>query len=201
MRPQGAQGPLAVNLESFARYQREDAWTWEHMALTRARALTGSEGAIRKVDAILSDVLGAERDAATLKADLLKMRSEMAAHKPAKGPLDVKLLRGGLVDIEFLVHFIQLRDRTGLTPAVDEALGQIPELAQLVPAHVLMTRLLVGTRLLAPDLAIPAEAQQAILARLCEADDFDGLLARLGDQRRAVAQVWHDLFDERLELD
>ncbi|MAW90062.1 MAG: bifunctional [glutamate--ammonia ligase]-adenylyl-L-tyrosine phosphorylase/[glutamate--ammonia-ligase] adenylyltransferase [Altererythrobacter sp.] len=201
LRPQGAQGPLAVNLESFARYQREDAWTWEHMALTRARALTGSEGAIRKVDAILSDVLGAERDAATLKADLLKMRSEMAAHKPAKGPLDVKLLRGGLVDIEFLVHFIQLRDRTGLTPAVDEALGQIPELAQLVPAHVLMTRLLVGTRLLAPDLAIPAEAQQAILARLCEADDFDGLLARLGDQRRAVAQVWHDLFDERLELD
>ena len=201
LRPQGAQGPLAVNLESFARYQREDAWTWEHMALTRARALTGSEGAIRKVDAILTDVLGAERDAATLRADLLKMRSEMAAHKPAKGPLDVKLLRGGLVDIEFLVHFLQLRDRTGLTPAVDEALAQIPELAQLVPAHVLMTRLLVGTRLLAPDLAIPAEAQQAILARLCEADDFDGLLARLGDQRRAVAQVWHDLFDERLELD
>lgn len=201
LRPQGAQGPLAVNLESFARYQREDAWTWEHMALTRARALTGGEGAISKVDAILTDVLGAERDAATLRADLLKMRSEMAAHKPAKGPLDVKLMRGGLVDIEFLVHFIQLRDRTGLTPAVDEALAQIPELAQLVPAHVLMTRLLVGTRLLAPDLAIPAEAQQAILARLCEADDFDGLLARLGDQRRAVAQGWHDLFDERLELD
>lgn len=201
LRPQGAQGPLAVNLESFARYQREDAWTWEHMALTRARALTGSECAIRKVDAILADVLGAERDAATLRADLLKMRSEMAAHKPAKGPLDVKLMRGGLVDIEFLVHFIQLRDRTGLTPAVDEALAQIPELAQLVPAHVLMTRLLVGTRLLAPDLAIPAEAQQAILARLCEADDFDGLLARLGDQRRAVAQVWYNLFDKRLELD
>ncbi len=201
LRPQGAQGPLAVNLESFARYQREDAWTWEHMALTRARPLTGSADAIRKVDAILTDVLGAERDAATLRADLLKMRSEMAAHKPAKGPLDVKLLRGGLVDIEFLVHFLQLRDRTGLTPAVDEALAQITELAQLVPAHVLMTRLLVGTRLLAPDLAVPAEAQQAILARLCEADDFDGLLARLGDQRRAVAQVWHDLFDERLELD
>ncbi|GAB5351858.1 bifunctional [glutamine synthetase] adenylyltransferase/[glutamine synthetase]-adenylyl-L-tyrosine phosphorylase [Qipengyuania sp. 483] len=201
LRPQGAQGPLAVNLESFARYQREDAWTWEHMALTRARPLTGSAEAIRKVDAILTDVLGAERDAATLRADLLKMRSEMAAHKPAKGPLDVKLLRGGLVDIEFLVHFLQLRDRTGLTPAVDQALAQIPELAQLVPAHVLMTRLLVGTRLLAPDLAIPAAAQQAILARLCEADNFDSLLARLGDQRCAVAQVWHDLFDERLELD
>ncbi|MFK4004511.1 bifunctional [glutamate--ammonia ligase]-adenylyl-L-tyrosine phosphorylase/[glutamate--ammonia-ligase] adenylyltransferase [Qipengyuania sp. NPDC077563] len=201
LRPQGAQGPLAVNLDSFARYQMEDAWTWEHMALTRARPLTGSEAAVRKIDAILAEVLSAQRDPAALKNDLLKMRGEMAAHKPAKGPLDAKLLRGGLVDIEFLVHFVQLRDRVGLTPAVDEALAQIPDLAKLVPAHVLMTRLLVGTRLLAPDLDIPADAQQAILARLCETGDFEGLLAHLAHQRRVVAQVWHDLFDERLELD
>ncbi|MBX7536733.1 bifunctional [glutamate--ammonia ligase]-adenylyl-L-tyrosine phosphorylase/[glutamate--ammonia-ligase] adenylyltransferase [Qipengyuania sp. GH1] len=201
LRPQGAQGPLAVNLDSFARYQMEDAWTWEHMALTRARPLTGSEAAVRKIDAILAEVLGAQRDPAALKNDLLKMRGEMGAHKPAKGPLDAKLLRGGLVDTEFLVHFVQLRDRVGLMPAVDEALAQIPDLAKLVPAHVLMTRLLVGTRLLAPDLDIPADSQQAILARLCETGDFEGLLAHLADQRRVVAQVWHDLFDERLELD
>ncbi|MBX7532834.1 bifunctional [glutamate--ammonia ligase]-adenylyl-L-tyrosine phosphorylase/[glutamate--ammonia-ligase] adenylyltransferase [Qipengyuania sp. 1XM1-15A] len=201
LRPQGAQGPLAVSVDSFARYQREDAWTWEHMALTRARALTGSAKARTDVDAILKDVLCHERNEAELRADLLKMRNEMAAHKPAKGALDAKLLRGGLVDLEFLVHFLQLRDRKGLTPSLDEAIEQLPEVEGLAEAHRLMTRLLVGTRLLAPDLAIPGEAPCAILARLCEADDFETLLARFADAKAQVAKKWQTIFGETLELD
>ena len=201
LRPQGAQGPLAVSLESFERYQLEDAWTWEHMALTRARALTGSEDARQAIDAVLAKVLCRTRDEETLRADLLKMRGEMAAHKPAKGPLDAKLLRGGLVDLEFLVHFLQLRDRKGLAPRIEVALQELSELEGLAQAHDLMTRLLVGTRLLAPDLANPGEAPQAILARLCEEADFASLLGRFADARRQVAERWQALFGETLELD
>ena len=201
LRPQGTQGPLAVSLESFARYQKEDAWTWEHMALTRARVLTGNAQARAQTEAILGDALGRKRDEAMLRADLLKMRSEMAAHKPAKGPLDAKLLRGGLVDLEFLVHFLQLRDREGLSPRLDEALAALPELSHLRDAHDLMTRLLVGTRLLAPDLAIPGEGPRAILARLCETGKFEPLLARFTAARAQVADSWNAVFGEKLELD
>ena len=100
LRPQGDKGPLAVGLSSFARYQQEEAWTWEHMALTRARVLTGSKEARGEVEAIVRGVLEAPRDPDVLRADVLKMRGDMAAHKPPRGPLDAKLLRGGLIDLE-----------------------------------------------------------------------------------------------------
>ena len=201
LRPQGAQGPLAVSLDSFARYQLEDAWTWEHMALTRARVLTGSDAARAKVETVLQDVLARRRDAAALRADMLKMRGDMAVHKPPKGPLDVKLLRGGLVDIEFCVHFLQLRDGEALVPRIDDALDQLPDLEALREPHALLTRCLVGTRLLAPDLAVPPEPSQDLLARLCGADSLDDLLDRLTKARQSVAQHWKHLFDEPMELD
>jgi glutamate-ammonia-ligase adenylyltransferase len=94
LRPQGTQGPLAVGFDSFARYQREEAWTWEHMALIRARVLFGSEAARAELGAIIGGVLGAERDKAKVTAEVQEMRDKMAAHKAAKGVLDVKLLRG-----------------------------------------------------------------------------------------------------------
>ena len=129
LRPQGAQGPLAVSIDSFARYQREDAWTWEHMALTRARALVGSDRARDTVCDVVLDILCRTRDGDALRADVLKMRHEMAAHKPPKGPLDAKLLRGGLVDLEFLVHYLQLRHREALVPHLGEAIAQTLALA------------------------------------------------------------------------
>ena len=116
LRPQGAQGPLAVSFDSFARYQREEAWTWEHMALARARPLTGSHAARPSCRGSSPTCSTARATPTTLRADVLRMRAEMAAHKPPRGILDAKLLRGGLVDLEFLVHFLQLRERTGFDP-------------------------------------------------------------------------------------
>ena len=84
LRPQGAQGPLAVSLDSFARYQRQDAWTWEHMALCRARALTGSTKPRAQVAAIIESVLLAERDPDKLRGDVMAMRAEMATHKATR---------------------------------------------------------------------------------------------------------------------
>ncbi|MCA0910017.1 bifunctional [glutamate--ammonia ligase]-adenylyl-L-tyrosine phosphorylase/[glutamate--ammonia-ligase] adenylyltransferase [Qipengyuania gaetbuli] len=205
LRPQGAQGPLAVSLDSFLRYQAEDAWTWEHMALTRSRALTGSETARTQIEEGLRKVLCRKRNPDTLKQDLLKMRNEMAAHKPPRGPLDAKLLRGGLVDLEFVVHFLQLRDGIALTPRLDDAIAQLAARdllpASLGDAHDLMTRLLVGTRLLAPDLAVPAGPQGAILARICRCEDFAALRRAFDDARAAVAQAWTAHLGETLEMD
>jgi glutamate-ammonia-ligase adenylyltransferase len=203
LRPQGAQGPLAVSLDSFARYQREDAWTWEHMALTRARPLTGSPAARAALEAIIGDVLRRPRDPHTLQADVLKMRGEMAAHKPARGPLDAKLARGGLVDLEFLVHYLQLRERTAFDPGLDVAIAELAR-AELLPpelaaANALMTRLLVAGRLLAPDLAEPGPAAALALAEACGTPGFAALLQQFDAARHAVAAAWRDSFGEDLE--
>ena len=204
LRPQGNQGPLAVSVESFARYQREDAWTWEHMALTRARVLVGSTGARDEVDAVVRDILCKRRDADRLRGDVLKMRAEMAGHKPAKGPLDAKLLRGGLVDLEFLVHFLQLRDRTALTPdltaALEELAGEGLVDEDLREAHRFLTRLLVGARLLAPDQQPPGGEARQVLARLVRCDDFPAVLAALDRARACVADHWARVFNTELEI-
>ncbi|MFX7918469.1 hypothetical protein ABTK44_19795, partial [Acinetobacter baumannii] len=90
-RPSGAQGPLVVSLDGFARYQRENAWTWEHMALTRARPVFGSARARDAVTAVVKSVLSGERPDRDIIADAVAMRADMAAHKPPAGPLDAKL--------------------------------------------------------------------------------------------------------------
>src|SRR3546814_11504034 len=96
LRPSVAQGLLAVSVDSFAKYQREDAWTWEHMALTRARVIYGAEEDRAAVDAVITRTLAKSRDQAQLRADVVKMRGEMAAHQKPSGGLDVKILPRGL---------------------------------------------------------------------------------------------------------
>ncbi|ALE17678.1 Glutamate-ammonia-ligase adenylyltransferase [Altererythrobacter epoxidivorans] len=205
LRPQGTQGPLAATIDSFEKYQREAAWTWEHMALTRARVLVGSDAAREHLDAIIRQVLEQERDPAVLRKDVLTMRGEMAQHKAAKGPLDVKLMRGGLVDLEFLIHFLQLRDRIALSPDLSEALrmlvdqGHLPE--TLVMHHDFMTRLLVAGRLLAPDLQQPSPAAAKALAEACRCEDYAALLQSFADARHGVAAAWADTFGEKLEIE
>ena len=204
LRPSGAQGPLAVTFESFARYQRESAWTWEHMALTRGRAVFGGAEARTALAQTIVDVLLAPRDPASLRADVLHMRSEMERHKPARSPIDVKLLRGGLVDLEFLIHFLQLRERRALVPELGEALARLVA-GRLLPveltgAHVLLSRFLVAARLLAPDAQEPPLAARNVLARVCECGDWEELLAGLTAARRVVAAAWQHTFDETLDL-
>jgi len=205
LRPSGTQGPLAASLSSFERYQREAAWNWEHMALTRARPLFGSDAARAQLGAIIHTVLTAPRDSAKLREDVLEMRAEMARHKPAKGPLDAKLARGGLVDLEFLIHFLQLRGGQGLSPSLGEAItllakaGLLP--ASLISAYNGMTRLLVAARLLAPDAQIPPPAARAVLAKACGCSDWKGVLSNLTAARADVAAAWRDVFGEILEIE
>ncbi len=204
LRPSGEQGPLAVSFDSFERYQLESAWTWEHMALTRARVLFGSNKARASLGRIIAEVLIAPRDPVKLRGDVLEMRANMAEHKPAKGPLDAKLARGGLVDLEFLVHFLQLREGEGLVPHLGEAVRQLiaanllPE--ALIAAHDTMSRLLVSARLVAPDCQTPPPAARAVLAKACGLGDWAELLPNLMQARANVAAAWLGVFGETLEL-
>jgi len=203
LRPQGTQGPLAVSLDSFARYQREDAWAWEHMALTRARPLFGPDADRATLHEIIDEVLHQTRDAETLRADVLKMRGEIAANKTPTGPLDAKLQRGGLIDCEFMVHYLQLRERIAFAPDLGKAIAELAA-AGLLPAdfsarHDLLTRLLVAARLLAPDGQPPPEGAQAVLAAACGARDFVTLLHLVEEARQGIAETWAEIFGERLE--
>nr|WP_253201158.1 bifunctional [glutamine synthetase] adenylyltransferase/[glutamine synthetase]-adenylyl-L-tyrosine phosphorylase [Sphingomonas quercus] len=194
LRPSGKDGLLAVTIDSFARYQREQAWTWEHMALTRARPVFGSAAARAALQAVIDEVLGRPRDREALLADAIKMRDDIARHKPPAGPFDVKLADGGLVDLEFAVHVTQLSHRAGLSPRLGEAIadlggqGLLP--AALGPAHDLLTRLLVTLRLVSPDSTEPAPATHALLARACGMVDWAHLLAAYADARQSVSAAW-----------
>ncbi|MCW1383237.1 bifunctional [glutamine synthetase] adenylyltransferase/[glutamine synthetase]-adenylyl-L-tyrosine phosphorylase [Novosphingobium sp. KCTC 2891] len=205
LRPSGAQGPIAVSLDSFERYQREEAWTWEHMALCRARPLFGTDEDRAALSAIVDAVLKTPRDPAKLREDVLSMRAEMAKHKPAKGPLDVKLLRGGLVDIEFMVHYLQLREHAALEPGLGDAVSALGTAGLLPPglreAHDLMARLLVVVRLVAPDGLFPPEASRGIVAAACGLAHWGELLDAVTAMRQRVAAAWAAVFGETLETE
>lgn len=191
LRPSGTQGPLVVNVDSFARYQREDAWTWEHMALTRARPVFGSPAARAALDEIIGGVLAGDRPERDVVADAIRMRAEMAAHKPPQGPLDAKLLPGGLVDLEFTVHVAQLTRRTGFDPDLGRAIELLGLPAPLREAHDLLTRLLVTTRLVAPDAAEPeAPATRALVARALGQGNWEGVVAAFDAARQEVRAAW-----------
>lgn len=136
LRPSGRAGLLVTSLEAFAAYQRERAWVWEHQALVRARAVAGDARVRARFAAVRAEVLGRERDAATLAREVLAMRARMHAAQPAHDAalFDVKHDPGGIVDIEFMVQYEVLRqaheyrDLTRHTdvPSLLEALGTGP---------------------------------------------------------------------------
>ncbi|MBO9671383.1 MAG: bifunctional [glutamine synthetase] adenylyltransferase/[glutamine synthetase]-adenylyl-L-tyrosine phosphorylase [Sphingobium sp.] len=199
LRPSGTQGPLAVSFESFARYQTEAAWTWEHLALNRARVVFGPAKARAELDGIIAQTLRAERDTGALIRSAVKMRADIATHKPPAGPLDVKLVPGGLVDLEFLIHVTQLTRHAGFAPDLATALDQL--IAQglidpaLRPAADLLTRYLVVSRLVTPGATEPPEESRWLVAKSCGAADWDELLARIETARQSISAGWQAVVD------
>lgn len=194
LRPSGAQGPLSVSLEAFARYQQEQAWTWEHMALTRVRAVFGSAEARASVMQVVEAVLMGARPERDIVADAAKMRADMASHKPAAGLLDVKLSEGGLVDLEFAVHTLQLVHRTGFDSHLGRAVDKLID-AGLMPqhmraAHDFLSRMLVTMRLVAPDAQPPAQSTQNLIARAMRLETWDDVVAELERTRQEVRACW-----------
>ncbi|WP_285426725.1 bifunctional [glutamate--ammonia ligase]-adenylyl-L-tyrosine phosphorylase/[glutamate--ammonia-ligase] adenylyltransferase [Pseudomonas sp. efr-133-TYG-103a] len=122
LRPSGAAGLLVSSLGAFSRYQENEAWTWEHQALVRARVLVGSADVGRGFEAVRAAVLGRERDLDKLRQEVSEMRAKMRdnlgtrATAAGKGPnafeatasFDLKQDAGGIVDIEFMVQYAAL---------------------------------------------------------------------------------------------
>jgi glutamate-ammonia-ligase adenylyltransferase len=186
-----------VSLEAFERYQRNEAWTWEHMALCRARAVFGSAAVRERVGAIIGDILRMDRDPAKVIADAAKMRADMARHKPPHSALDVKLGPGGLVDLEFAVHVLQLTRHVGLSTRLEVALEELAA-DSLVPKNIvgalkLLSRMLVMMRLVAPGDVKPTAETWQLVAQACGAGSWDELLAEHDAARQSIAALWNNI--------
>jgi glutamate-ammonia-ligase adenylyltransferase len=111
LRPSGASGTLVSSKASFSRYQKQDAWTWEHQALVRARVIGGSNTLAAEFATIRTEVLGKQRDPAALSNDIVTMRQRMRKELGSKNrtaSFHLKQDAGGLVDIEFIVQYLVL---------------------------------------------------------------------------------------------
>jgi len=113
LRPSGRQGPVATSLPSFVTYQRDEAWTWEHLALTRARCVAGEAALGGEVEAFRQDLLRAKAAGASVRADVAEMRARLAGAKPGEGAWDVKLGPGRLMDIELGAQTLALLSGSG----------------------------------------------------------------------------------------
>jgi glutamate-ammonia-ligase adenylyltransferase len=109
LRPSGNKGPISVSLAGFESYHENSAWTWERMALSRARIVAGDESLKRACEAATAKVLTTKPDPATLSSDVLDMRQRMVDELFKGDPWDLKLKPGGLVDVEFVAQYLQLK--------------------------------------------------------------------------------------------
>jgi [glutamine synthetase] adenylyltransferase / [glutamine synthetase]-adenylyl-L-tyrosine phosphorylase len=135
LRPSGNKGPVAVSLASFRRYHAENAWTWERMALTRARVVAGPPALRALVAAAIAEAVAAAGDPARIRADAAAMRVRMERELPPEGAWDVKYRAGGLVDVEFVAQTLQLvcaREKPAVcNPNTCEALRRLAEAGAL----------------------------------------------------------------------
>jgi glutamate-ammonia-ligase adenylyltransferase len=206
LRPSGASGPIASSLEAFARYQRDSAWTWEHMALTRARPICGDEALCERIGAAVTAALVTPRDRQRLVADVADMRQRIAENTRRPSPWDLRNRRGGLVDLEFIVQYLMLREAArrpevlrretaaGLAALGDAGVLSPQAVHELGEALVRLRQLRVLLALLFDGVPQPtalAGPAGATLARCAGAVDFAHLDA---DINAACARVrtWYD---------
>jgi glutamate-ammonia-ligase adenylyltransferase len=139
LRPSGNKGPVAVALGAFIRYHAETAWTWERMALTRARVLAAAPDFGARVQAAIVAAIAGAAPAALVRADAAAMRARLAREHPPAGPWDVKYRDGGLIEVEFIAQALQViaarDDPTLLHPTTRIALTHLAARGWLTPAE------------------------------------------------------------------
>jgi glutamate-ammonia-ligase adenylyltransferase len=204
LRPSGSKGPVAVSLAAFERYHRKDAWTWERLALTRARVVAGPGRLRRRVEAAVGRALRSPGRAGDVRADTLAMRARVLRDLPPRGPWDVKLRAGGLLEVEFCAQALQLlhASRPGVLRSVTRdalaALARIgalgaDEAALLVEADRTW-RTVQGLLRIMLGRAIPETLAAPICERIGRATGLPGgeaaLVSRLDDMAAGVREVF-----------
>jgi glutamate-ammonia-ligase adenylyltransferase len=211
LRPSGRAGPVASRIDSFADYQEREAWTWEHMALTRARVISASSAFRRKIEDIIRSVLTRPRDPASTAGDVADMRRAIALEKGEDDIWDLKLAAGGLVDIDFIAQYLQLVHAAekpeilsvSTLQVLDHAarLGVLPhaEAEVLRSATRLYHDLTQILRLCVTGKFNPETAGENLLrvmARAGDAPDFSSLEARVRETQAEVRRVFVAIVSE-----
>ncbi|MCX7890379.1 MAG: glutamine-synthetase adenylyltransferase [Rhodobacteraceae bacterium] len=199
LRPSGRQGPVAVSLEAFRAYQLDEAWTWEHLALTRARPVAGEAELAARVEAVRREVLAAKAAGAHVAADTAAMRARLFAARGPDGAWEAKVGPGRLMDIELLAQSLALRAadparrvEAQLRAGLRAGLVGKAEVAALEEAYRLLWRLHAGARLLTDrplDMGAIGEGGRAFLLRETGAADLDSLAARLREATGTAAAI------------
>jgi glutamate-ammonia-ligase adenylyltransferase len=210
LRPSGRAGPVASHVKSFAEYQEREAWTWEHMALTRARVISASPEFRATIERIIRNVLTRRRDPASVANDVIEMRRAIALEKGEDQVWNLKYAAGGMVDIDFIAQYLQLvraADRPDILDVstlhvLDNAarLGVLSQAAAEVlrPAARLYHDLTQILRLCVTERFNPATAGEDLLrvmARAGDAPDFSSLEARVKETQTEVRRVFRDLVE------
>jgi glutamate-ammonia-ligase adenylyltransferase len=199
LRPSGRQGPVAVSLAGFVSYQMDEAWTWEHLALTRARVIVGDEGLAGAVEAARREVLLAKSGGAPVLTDVADMRRRIFAAKAPDGPWEAKIGPGRLQDIELFAQCCALRAadpsrrvEAQLRAGVKAGLLAKDDEAVLLEVYRFLWRLQAGGRLLTDrplDMETVGEGARAFLLRETGCADAASLAARLTSLTERTASV------------
>jgi glutamate-ammonia-ligase adenylyltransferase len=201
LRPSGRSGPLATQFDGFVSYQEREAWTWEHMALSRARVVSGPPEFSASIEAAIRDVLCRKRNSHSVAQDVVEMRAAIAKEKGEANPWDLKYAAGGLVDIEFIAQYLQLTQAASHPELLDTSTARMlekaarlgvlkPEDAEVLrPAARLFHDLAQILRLCLPAAFDPKTASAGVLgllARAADLPDFPALAAYVEDTQRQV---------------
>lgn len=205
LRPSGRSGPVATQLGGFADYQDREAWTWEHMALTRARVVSASRGFEDRVQDVIARTLRKPRDAELIAGDVVEMRGAIAMENGEGDRWNLKYAAGGLIDIEFIAQYLQLvhaHDKpaileTSTARVLDKArtLGvlSVEDAEVLRPAVRLYQALTQILRLCLPGQFDPKKAGPdllRLLARAADVPDFASVEATLVETQARVREAF-----------
>ena len=210
LRPSGNAGALVTKLAAFDGYQHNEAWTWEHMALTRARVIAGDAALARKVEAVIGDVISQNRDGAALVKDITDMRARLRSHQPQRGPFDIRRGDGGLVDIEFIAQTLQLahgktqkallgaRDILTLLNDLRDAncLDMAAHRSLYDAAQAYLALRQIASLCLEDDETDPAPATQAVLLETLNEPDIGRLHDALSGHRAIVSAVFDQVMSQ-----
>ena len=207
LRPSGQKGPVAAQLSTFRDYQASEAWTWEHLALTRARVITGPPELRRAVEEAIRATLTRPRDAAVIAKDVRDMRARIESEKGTDNIWDLKQVRGGLVDLEFIAQHLQLVHAGAHPEVLDQntqaafrklaGAGVITpgDAGRLIQATRLVHNLTQVVRLCIEGAFDPTTAPVGLTVLLARAGGAPNFQSLEGELRESLAGI-HQLFSE-----
>ena len=212
LRPSGSQGPLVVTLKTFQDYYTRSAWTWEHMALTRARVILSPEKMLVPLQQSVQHVLRQNRDQSALRVAVDTMRQKLDAQFASDNPWNIKFARGGLVDMEFLCQYLMLKEGGKqphlFEPEISKAIEKLQqfgfltavEAETLETAHLLQQKIQALLRLCIggpPENsnALPIGLQH-ILFQSCGAADMQNLEVKLEQSQKAIYKLYQKYINQ-----